>query len=699
MSRRTAGTEGTMDARNQITRASGQAPLEAKASEAGSSDGPRPREITLRGIVLGAALTVVFIAANVYMGLKTGMTFSSSIPAAMISMGCLRLLGGSNILENNIVQTQASAAGTLCNVILILPGLVLIGHWHGFPFWQTSAVCGLGGLLGVAFSIPLRRALVTSAGLPYPEGVAAAEVLRTGEGAAGARGLRDLLAAAAGAGAIGLATTGFRVLADGVHGTLAAGGAVFRLGTGFSLALVGVGYLVGIGACLALLTGVAIAWGVAVPLLTALGQGEGATHAEMAEAVWSGQVRLIGAGIIAVGGLWTVGSLARPVLGSVATALASARKDGSGLPGRDHPRGERDLPITWVGGALLALTVPLAWLFANFASGAELGGSLPVLVVAATVFAVLFGFLMAATCGYLAGLLGSSSSPISGIGILTAMAAAVLLPLLIGRSAGPEGDRFVIAMALLVAAVIVTMASIANDNLQDLKTGQLVDATPWRQQAVLVVGVAVGAAVVAPLLSLLYEAYGFVGSLPREGMDAANAMPAPQAALTSQIAAGIVHGTLPWRMVLVGAGLGAVLVAVEAWLRRRGLTFPALTVGIGMYLPLSVEMTIAVGGVLGWLAERRLRRRAEAQGDDADKATEAARRRGVLLASGFLVGESFVGVILAVADTLAGRSAALALVGPDFASYATWMGLAVFAGGLAVFYRLTGRAEPDEAVA
>lgn len=430
-------------------------------------------------------------------------------------------------------------------------------------------------------------------------------------------------------------------------------------------------------------------------MLTALGHGEGASPSEMAEAVWSGQVRLIGAGIIAVGGLWTVGSLARPILASVGAALASARTSGSGIPGGDHPRAERDLPITWVGAAVLALTVPLAWLFAGFASGADLGGTLPVLVAAATMFAVLFGFLMAAACGYLAGLLGSSSSPISGIGILTAMAAAVLLPLLVGRSAGPEGERFVIAMALLVASVIVTMASIANDNLQDLKTGQLVDATPWRQQVVLLVGVAVGAAVIAPLLSLLYEAYGFVGALPRDGMEAANAMPAPQAALTSQIASGIVQGTLPWRMVLIGAGLGAVLVAVEAWLRRRDLTFPALTVGIGMYLPLSVEMTIAVGGVLGWLAERSVRKRAGERGGEADRATETARRRGVLLASGFLVGESFVGVILAVADTLAGHSAALALVGPDFAPYATGIGLAVFLAGLGVFYRLTARVAPN----
>ncbi|GLS48981.1 oligopeptide transporter, OPT family protein [Methylobacterium gnaphalii] len=633
--------------------------------------------------MLGAFITIVFMAANIYMGLKTGMTFSSSIPAAMIAMGALRLMGGSGILENNIVQTQASAAGTLCNVILVLPGLVLIGHWQGFPFWQTTAVCGIGGLLGVAFSIPLRRALVVGAGLPYPEGIAAAEVLKAGQESGAGKGLRDLLGAAAVAGMVGLATTGFKLLADGVHGAIAAGGGVFRLGTGFSLALMGVGYLVGIGACLALLTGVVIAWGIAVPVLTWLTPDAGASAEAAAEAVWSGQVRLIGAGIIAVGGLWTVGSLAKPILGSIRSALASA---GGGLQ-TDEPREERDLPITWVGGAALALCVPLVWLLASFASSGDLGGWLPVLVAVASAFVVLFGFLMAAACGYLAGLLGSSSSPISGIGVLTTMTTALLLPLLIGTSAGADGDRFVTGLALLLAAIVVTTSSIANDNLQDLKTGQVVKATPWRQQVVLGIGVAIGSVAIAPLLSLLYEAYGFVDALPREGMDKANAMPAPQAALMTQIAGGIVHGQLPWTMVLIGAGLGAVLVWVETRLRRRGLTFPALTVGIGMYLPLAVEMTIAIGGVLGWLAERRLRRTARGP-DAAEEAVGSARRRGVLLSSGFLVGESFVGVLIASADLIAGRSSSLALAGPDFAWIASWLGLGVFVLALIMFYVL-----------
>lgn len=656
--------------------------------DAGRNAPRHATEITLRGLLLGAVITVVFMTANLYMGLKTGVTFSTSIPAAMLSMGLLRLFGGAGILENNIVQTQASAAGTLCNVILVLPGLVLIGHWHGFPFWETTAVCLIGGLIGLLYSIPLRRALVMGSGLPYPEGTAAAEVLHAGE--AGDRGgLRVLLGAAGAGGAIGLATTGFRLLADGLHTTLAAGPALFRFATGFSPALVGVGYLVGLGACLALLTGVALAWGVAVPLLTAFGDGAGGQDPEaVARAVWSEKVRLIGAGIIAVGAVWTVASLGRAILGSIRSVLQAARGGGGAL--RTLPRQERDLPITWVAGASLLLVLPLIWLFGHFSAGAELGGLRIALIASATIFTAGFGFLMAAACGYLAGLLGSSSSPISGIGILTTLLAALLLPLLLGRAAGPEGERFVVAAALLLSAIVVTTASIANDNLQDLKTGQLVDATPWRQQAVLAAGVIVGALVIAPLLDLLYNAYGFVGALPREGMEEAAALPAPQATLMTQIAGGIVRGELPWSMVTAGAGLGAVLVALETRLRRSGRSFPALTVGIGMYLPLEVVVTIACGGLVGRLAERRLARSGEA-------AKASGRRRGVLLASGFLVGESVVGVLLAAADTLSGRSASLAFAAGALDGAGPWLGLAVFAGVLVAFYRIASR--PDEAEA
>ncbi len=561
---------------------------------------------------------------------------------------------------------------------------MLIGHWKGFPFWQTTAVCCVGGLLGVAFSIPLRRALIAGTDLPYPEGVAAAEVLKTGQGDAGAKGLRDLLTAAGAAGLIGLATSGFKLLGESVGGAISLGGAVFRTGTGFSLALVGVGYLVGIGACLALFTGVVIAWGIAVPILTALSPDDAKTAKQAAEAVWSEQVRLIGAGIIAVGGLWTVGSLAGR--SSAASARPSPMPAAVGVVCGRITRG-RSATCRSPGSRAAWSPCACPWRRPSRPSpGHRLGSALAALVAGVTLFAVLFGFLMAAACGYLAGLLGSSSSPISGIGVLTTMATTLLLSWAIGEAAGPGHETLATGTALLLTSLVVTTASIANDNLQDLKTGQIVGATPWHQQVALVIGVLVGSSVIAPLLSLLYGAYGFVGAPAYEGQDAANAMPAPQAALMTQIADGIAHHHLPWTMVAIGAGLGIVLVAVEALLRKRGLTFPALTVGIGMYLPLSVEVTIAIGGVLGWLAQRNLRRRGETK-----EGIEGARRRGVLLASGFLVGESFVGVLLAGADLSAGTGSSLALVGPDYRTIATALGAAVFVASLAVYFRLVSR--------
>ncbi len=328
-------------------------------------------ELTVRGMILGAAITVVFMAANVYLGLKTGMTFSSSIPAAVISMSVLRVLGSSGILENNIVQTQASAAGTLCNVILVLPGLILIGYWQHFPLWQTLAVCLLGGLLGVAYSVPLRRVMVVKSDLPFPEGVAAAEVLKAGHkgdaggGDGGESGLRELGISAGVAALLNLITTGFRLLPEKLAGSAVFGPAVFTIGGSLSLALIGVGYLVRIGACLALCLGLFIAWGIAVPLLMTLHPSPSGATAAAAEDVWSGKVRLIGAGIIATGGLWTVVTLVRPMIESIRSALQA---DG----GITH-RQDRDIPMTWVGAGIAALCLFTAGLFAWFADGADFG--------------------------------------------------------------------------------------------------------------------------------------------------------------------------------------------------------------------------------------------------------------------------------------------------------------------------------------
>ncbi|WP_454765027.1 OPT family oligopeptide transporter [Cupriavidus campinensis] len=650
-------------------------------------------ELTLRDIVLGALITVVFTASNIYLGLKVGLTFSSAIPAAVISMAVLRLFPGANILENNMVQTQASAAGTLSSIIFILPGLVMLGHWQGFPFWQTLAICAAGGMLGVIFSIPLRHAMVVQSDLPYPEGVAAAEILRVGSasqdtsGKKQATGLADLLAGSVAAGLFSFAAGGLRVLAEGANAWLAAGASVVRLSMGFSLALVGAGYLVGIVGGLAMLLGLVLTWGVAVPWLTAITpMPPGATLASFGTAVWSTQARFIGAGTIAIAAIWTLGTLFKPMVQGVRTSMGALRGSGAqgGAQGGGVPRTQRDMPVTWIGGITLVLLVVLAVTFGHFLAPAPLDrGAMWRLVACAVLFAFVFGFLVAAACGYMAGLVGSSASPISGIGII----AVILVSLLIlgvgsldGLMGTPEGGKFAIALAIFTTSAVVAVASISNDNLQDLKTGWLVGATPWRQQVALLIGCAVGAAVIPPVLELLYNAYGFAGALPRAGMDPGQALAAPQATLMTAIATGIFTHQLNWTMILIGVALGVVLIAIDEVLRRRrGVArLPVLAVGIGIYLPPTISSALVVGAVVSWWLLRAERRRAQARGDDVKLAMAHAERRGTLLASGLIVGESLVGVALAAIIGLSGKEAPLALVGDGFAATAQWLGLAVF---------------------
>lgn len=392
-------------------------------------------ELTVRGVLLGAAITVVFTASNVFLGLKVGLTFSSAIPAAVISMSVLRMFPGANILENNMVQTQASAAGTLSSIIFILPSLVMLGHWQHFPFWQTLAICAAGGMLGVMFSIPLRHLMVVKSPLPYPEGVAAAEILRVGSsartqaasGAAAPTGMSHILAGGGVAALFSFAASGLRVLGDAVNGWWSLGGAVLRLPMGFSLALLGAGYLIGIVAGLAMLTGLVIAWGVAVPALTLqAAPAAGQSLAEFGTEVWRSQVRFIGAGVIGVGAIWTLALLFLPMMRGIAAMFGSL--SGGGRPRGELPRTERDLPGFWIALLTLGLVAVLVGVFASFLGQAPAAqGRLWPLVAYAVLFAFVFGFLVAAACGYMAGLVGSSTSPISGVGIVAIVLVSVLM--------------------------------------------------------------------------------------------------------------------------------------------------------------------------------------------------------------------------------------------------------------------------------
>ncbi|MBV9233635.1 MAG: oligopeptide transporter, OPT family, partial [Candidatus Eremiobacteraeota bacterium] len=599
-------------------------------------EGGIPRtELTWRGVILGCAITLIFTAANIYLGLKVGLTFASTIPAAVISMAVLRALKNATIYENNIVQTLASSAGTLSAVIFVLPGLVMIGWWQGFPFAQSFAICAIGGVLGVMYSVPLRRALVAQSSLPYPEGVAAAEVLKVGTraGSDDERNRAGLVALASGAlvSAAFAAVVATRIFAASLAGYFRAGAATTGIGFSLSLALVGAGQLIGLTVGLAILTGLVIAWAIATPVLTALHPAAGAP-ADVANAVWSHQVRFIGAGAIGVAAIWSLGRLVRPVVAGVSSALGASRLRAQGDAAL--PRTERDLPIHVVGLISLACLVPLAALLAAFLAGGALRPLAAELTIAAVIYVVIAGFFVAAACGYMAGLIGSSNSPVSGLAILAVIGASLMV-LALAHGIAASAPLELIAYALFVTAVLLCVATISNDNLQDLKTGQLVDATPWRQQVALIVGVVMGALVIPPILDLLNRAYGFAGAPNLHA--GSQPLPAPQATLISALAKGVISGQIDWHLIGIGALVGAAIVATDELLRLRRLALPPLAVGLGIYLPASTTAPVVVGAILGWAYNRWAGRLADA---------ERAKQLGVLVASGLIVGESLFGVLL-----------------------------------------------------
>jgi putative OPT family oligopeptide transporter len=642
-------------------------------------DQPQP-ELTLRGLLLGAALTLLFTAANVFLGLRVGLTFSTSIPAAVISMAALKAFRNAGILENNIVQTVASAAGTLSSVIFVLPGLVMIGWWADFPFWQSALICASGGLIGVMFSIPLRRALVTGSDLPFPEGCAAAEVLKIGAGgpadlggpAEAKAGFAVLLMGSIVSGLFALLTA-MKLTADEasvwfrVAGTNAATG----IGASLSFALVGVGHLVGLSVGVAMLLGMVIAFGVATPLLTALQATPGAAI-DAATGVWGHQVRFIGAGVIGIAAIWTLGGLILPIVRGLAESAASskARKAGGGL---SLPVEERDMPIRYVGMITAALIVPVAGLLFYFAGTGPLAPFALRLTVIGTLYIFLGGILVASVCGYMAGLIGASNSPVSGLAILAVLGAALLLVIGIAPFVGADAVPQMIAFALFVTAILLCAATIANDNLQDLKTGQLVGATPWKQQVALMLGVLGGAITVPPVLDLLNTAYGFGAASAAHP----SPLPAPQAVLISALAKGVLGHDLDWTMVGIGALIGGALIALDAALGRAGrLRLSPLAVGLGIYLPMSVTLPTVIGAVIGHVWEER-------------NPAPAARRMGVLMASGLIVGESLFGVVVAALIVVTGSGTPLAVVGDGFAEIARWGGALLFVALLVWCYQRT----------
>ncbi|OSC36787.1 OPT family oligopeptide transporter [Mycobacterium decipiens] len=636
------------------------------------------REITIRGVVLGGLITLVFTAANVYLGLRVGLTFATSIPAAVISMGVLRFFANHSVVENNIVQTIASSAGTLSSIIFVLPALIMIGWWSGFPYWTTVAVCALGGILGVMYSIPLRRALVTGSDLPYPEGVAGAEVLKIGDSARGMEENRKgigviALGAVAAAGYALLAS--LRVISNSLSATFRIGSGATMVGASLSLALIGVGHLVGVTVGIAMIVGLLIAFGVMLPMRTAGHLPLDGGYAAAVAKTFSTDVRFIGAGAIAVAAVWTFLKILGPILRGIADAAASAR---TRRQGQAVGLTDRDIPIHVVATVVLLSLIPIGLLLAGFTDGTPIAAHRGGVVAAGVLLVLVIGLVVAAVCGYMAGLIGSSNSPISGVGILVVVLAGLLIKTTYGPASGSQLPALV-AYTVFTAALIFGVATISNDNLQDLKTGQLVGATPWKQQVALVIGVLVGSAVMAPILQLMQTAFGFQGAPGATG----NALAAPQAALISALAKGVFGGSLNWSLVGLGALIGMVVVVVDEVLANRTgkLRLPPLAVGMGMYLPVALTLMIPIGAFLGRIYDSWAR----STGDD----DERKKRLGVMLATGLIVGESLYGVIFAGIVAATGREEPLAVVGDGFKFVSEPLGAVVFAGLVGWLYKRT----------
>ena len=649
------------------------------ATIAERKSGHAVRELTIRGIILGALITVVFTAANVYLGLRAGLTFATSIPAAVISMAVLKFFRDSTIQENNIVQTIASSAGTLSAIVFVLPGLVMVGWWTGFPYWLSVAVIAIGGTLGVMYSVPLRRALVTGSDLPYPEGVAAAEVLKVGAGVGGEeenrRGLRAMILSSLMSAAYPLLGK-LKLVTEQVTATFKIGAGATTLSSLMSFAYIGVGHLVGLTVGLAMLAGIIIGYLILLPWFTAAGAPAGTGLADFVGTVFREKVRFVGAGAIGVAAVWTLLKVIGPIAKGIVAALASARARRSG--GNDSvDLTERDIPITIVGAVIVLSMLPIGLLLYAFASAEPIASNPAATLGLSIVYVLIMGVVIAAVCGYMAGLIGASNSPISGVGILSVLGIAIILSLLF-PNAGANETEALIAFALFVTAVVFGVATISNDNLQDLKTGQLVGATPWRQQFSLVLGVIFGAIVIPPILDLMNTSFGFVGA-PGAGPDA---LAAPQAALISAIAQGVLGHNLDWSLISLGAAIGAVAVIADEVLRKgkRGWALPPLGVGMGIYLPVGITAFIVVGAVIGYFYNRWAARQAD---------PGFAERMGVLSATGLIVGDSLFNVVYA--GLVAGSENPDVLAIMEEAGWATPLGIALFVAALVWLYAWTRR--------
>ncbi len=570
-------------------------------------------EITLKAFFLSIFLSIILSSAMVYLGLYAGMTISASIPAAIMSMGILRLFKNSNILENNIVQTAASAGESLAaGVIFTLPALLLIGYWDSISYWEVTKIAMVGGILGALFTVPLRRALILKAQLRFPEGVATAAVLKTGHETDAKKSKESLKMIAFSAllgGFVKLGELAFSIWSSALGGAVAIKGAIFGMGASLSPSLISVGYIVGRNIGILVFSGGVISWVIAIPIYSYMYGFEGENYFDIANGIWNAKIRYLGVGAMVVGGIWSVIQLAKPLIESIQLSIKTLKESADNLSLE-----EKDLPINYVFAAILAMLVPISLTYFGII------GSWTSAIILSLVMTI-FGFLFSAVAAYMAGVVGSSNNPISGVTIATILFSSLLIISFFDVDSSKGA-----AAAILIGAVVCCAAAIGGDNLQDLKTGNIVGATPWKQQLMQLVGVSSAALTLGIVLTLLHEAYG-IGS---------SELPAPQAVLMTNVANGVFSGNLEWGMIYAGAILGIFIILLDQYQARRNaeFRFPILVVAIGIYLPVELTLPIFIGGMLNHFASKT--------------ASEDGKNNGLLMASGLITGEALMAIFIAV---------------------------------------------------
>lgn len=633
-------------------------------------------ELTFRVIILAIILTVLLAMSNAYLALKLGILTSASIPAAIISMGILRFFKNSTILENNAVQTAASAGEAVAGgIVYTIPALIIIGYWHHFDYLTNCFIAACGGILGVLFSIPLRRILVNDNSLKFPEGRAIAEILKS---AVEKSGINDILMGGAVGGLLELLQTGFKVIANSWSYWFVAQRSLFGLGAGFSATMIGAGYLVGYDMAISIFLGAVISWLLALPIVSQFYPSY-LNHASVEQAanlLWNNEMRYLGIGAMLFAGMWTFLKLIKPLSISMRNSLKTFIKNGK--MDIELPRTDKDIPLpyllTGIGGLAAILFLFFQFVLPLGQVGLDNTYS-STLIFLAVLYVLFIGFIFSVITAYFSGMVGVTASPGSSVVISGMLFAAWLLLLVIDRLLPLPLNAHQIqaaeAITIIIGSVVTGIAAIANDNTQDLKVGQLVGATPWKQQLMLLLGVVISSLVIPPVMQLLFNVYGIAGVMPHSGMDISQSLPAPTAALMAAITEAVFRNSLPWSMMYLGSFIIFLVIILNHFLKlKRYLHLSILGIAIGMYLPLSSSFPLFIGGVIALFVKKRLVRL-----KTNEEKLIVRKQKGTLIACGLVAGSAIMDVLLAIPFSIFQSPDVLQLVGPEWKDMGAYLGV------------------------